>query len=78
MTSVTVEGTIMSQLGKHAQPVELRDPSGRVLGKFFPALDLTQYEPWEPPLDEAELQRREQSRANRYSTAEVLDYLEKL
>ncbi|MHB1034578.1 MAG: hypothetical protein ACYC35_09080 [Pirellulales bacterium] len=40
--------------------------------------DLSQYEPWEPTVDEAELRRREQSSERRYTTAEMLDRLENL
>jgi hypothetical protein len=56
--------------------VELRDPSGQVLGRFVPLAVVVQDDRGRPQLSEEELQRREQEPD--YSTDEVLAYLEKL
>lgn len=78
MTRVVLDAELKERLLGLSQPVELCDDSGRVLGRVFPTVDLSQYEPWEPPFDEAELRRREQSGAQRYTTAQVLERLEQL
>ncbi len=78
ITKVTVDETLRTKLHNLSEPLELCDESGRVLGRVFPTLDLSDYEAWEPPIDEQELKRREQSSQRRYSTAEVLARLEKL
>jgi hypothetical protein len=78
MTRVTVNDTLRNALRNFSGPVELCDESGKVVARVFPVLDLSNYEPWEPPISEEELQRREQSGEKRYTTAEVLAYLEKL
>ena len=77
MTRVIVDETLRSKLHDFAQPLELCDKSGRVLGRLIPALDLSEYEPLEPQVSEEELDRREQETES-YTTAEVLAYLEKL
>lgn len=78
MTKVTIDETLREKLNNLAEPLELCDESGRVLGRVFPAFDLSDYEPWEPPIDEEELKRREQSGERRYTTAEVIAHLESL
>jgi hypothetical protein len=78
MTRVIVDDTLRNQLHNLSEPLELCDETGRVLAEVIPALDLSEYEPWEPPIDEEEMRRREQSNEKRYTTAEVLAYLEKL
>jgi hypothetical protein len=79
MNTVTLQGPLPVELQEVKQPVRVRDASGRLLGSFVPALDLSQYGPWEPVLDEAEIQRMEQAKkGKRYTTAEVLRHLESL
>jgi hypothetical protein len=77
MTKIIVDEALLSKLQHLSQPLELCDKSGRVLGQVFPALDLAEYEPWEPPITEEELIKREQE-PECYTTAEVLAYLESL
>jgi hypothetical protein len=60
------------------EPVELCDESGKVLGRFIPKIDLSEWEPISPDISEEELRRREQSNEKRYTTAEVIAYLESL
>jgi hypothetical protein len=58
--------------------VELCDPTGRVLGKFVPLIDLSKWEPLSPEITEEELDRCEQADVPEYSLAEVLAHLERL
>jgi hypothetical protein len=78
MTRVLVDATLRSKLHDLAQPLELCDDEGRVLGRFLPTIDPSLYEGLESPLSREELQRRKQSKGKTYSTAEVLKHLEKL
>ena len=78
MTQVVVNEALRGLLHNLSQPLELCDESGRVLGRVFPVLDLSQYEPWEPPFSEDDLQRQEQANEKRYTTAEVLAHVENL
>jgi len=78
MTRVVLDANLREKLGNLAQPLELCDESGRVLGRVFPTPDPARLEPREPQVSEEELDRREQANEKRYTTAEVLAYLEKL
>jgi hypothetical protein len=75
---IILDAGVASKLYDLKQPVELCDPSGRVLGRFVPQIDMSEWEPVSPAASEGELDRREQAGEKRYSTAEVLAYLEKL
>jgi hypothetical protein len=77
MTRIILDETLLSKLHNLAEPLELCDQSGRVLGRVTPVIDLSEYEPWEPPISEEELQRREQS-DEWYTTEQVLAHLESL
>jgi hypothetical protein len=77
MSRITVDASLSSLLYGLTQPVELCDPSGRILGRFVPLIDLTEWEPVTPGVSEEELDRRAQS-TDWYSTSEVLEYLRKL
>jgi hypothetical protein len=78
MTRVIVTEALRSMLHNLSQPLELCDEEGHVLGRVFPALNLSQYEPWEPTFSEEDLRRQEQANEKRYTTAEVLAHLEHL
>ncbi len=78
MTRILLDATLRSKLNNLSQAVELCDESGRIVGRVFPAPDLTGCKPLEPQVSEEELQRRSASDEKTYSTAEVLAYLEKL
>ena len=78
MTQLIVDASLPGKLPSLTQPVELLDLSGQVLGQYIPAVDLSEYEPFEPQISEEELERRMNSNEKRYTTAEVLAYLEKL
>jgi len=78
MTQIILDANISSKLTEANRSVELCDPTGRVLGRFVPLIDLSVWEPLSPEISEEELNRREQAKEKRYTTAEVLAHLEKL
>jgi hypothetical protein len=78
MTRIILDSATSDQLNKLGQPAELCDASGKVLGRFVPLIDLSEWEPVSPDISEEELQRRSKSTEKRYSTAEVLKHLEQL
>jgi hypothetical protein len=77
MTKVIVDEALRSKLCNLSEPLELCDESGHILAQVFPTVDLSEYERWEPPISEEELQRRE-AETEESTTAEVLAYLESL
>jgi hypothetical protein len=78
MTRIVVDEALLSRLHNLAEPLELCDASGRVLGRFVPEFDPAEYEGLEPQISDEELDRRSQSRERMYTTDEVLAYLEGL
>lgn len=78
MTQIILDASVSSKLSDLTQLVELCDPSGRVLGEFVPRIDMSEWEPVSPEASEEELDRREKSNERRYTTAEVIAFLEKL
>ncbi len=76
MTRVVVDEVLRSRLHNLTQPLELCDESGRIVGRVFPAADVSDYDLWQPPITEEETQRL--LREKRYTTAEVLAHLEEL
>jgi hypothetical protein len=78
MTRIIIGADLESKLQSLTQPADLSDETGRVLGRFVPRVDLTEWEPLSPDVSEEELDRREQSNEKRYTTAEALASLEKL
>ncbi len=77
MTRVMVDDTLLSKLHNLSEPLDLCDQWGRVLARVTPLLDASDYEPWEPPMSEEELRRRETS-ANWFTSDQVLAHLKKL
>jgi len=78
MNRIILDPSVLTSLGKLDRYAELCDPSGRTLGYFTPAADRDLYATAEiPPIDEEELRRRENERGG-YTTAEVLEHLERL
>jgi hypothetical protein len=77
MPKITLDEALSSKLHELTEDAELCDPSGRVLGHFIPQVDMSEWEPISPDVSEEELDRRENSNERRYTTAEVLAYLEK-
>jgi hypothetical protein len=78
MARIVLDAELLGKLTNLKQPTEVCDPSGRVWGRFIPAIDWSGWEPVTPDVSEEELDRREQAGEKRYTTAEVLAYLEKL
>ena len=83
MSKYTLDFAICQSLRTMTQPVEVCDPAGHVVGKFFPTcpVDLSEWEPVdpnEPEVTDEELRRRAASNQPRYTTAEVIKYLESL
>jgi hypothetical protein len=78
MTRIVVDELLRSKLHNLSEPLELCDESGRVLARLTPQLDLSKYGPLLPQVSDEELDRRERANEKRYTTAEVLAYLEKL
>ena len=77
MTQILLDETLRTKLLNLTKPLEIVDETGRVVGRVFPAVDLSQYEAWEPEFDEEQLQRREKS-DKWYTTAQVLAHLKSL
>ncbi|GEM_PF-1732353 len=83
MSRYTLETAICQSLRNLTQPVEVCDPTGHVVGKFYPTrpVDLSEWEPVdpnEPEVTDEELRRLAVSGQPRYTTAEVIKYLESL
>jgi hypothetical protein len=78
MIQIVLDAGVSSKLHNLTSPVELCDPSGRVLGRFVPLIDLSEWEPISPDISEAELEGRAKSKEKRYTTAEVVARLENL
>lgn len=77
MTRITLDAALANKLHELAQAVELCDPAGQVVGQFVPMVDMSEWEPISPDVDEEELDQRERS-TQWYTTDEVLDHLKKL
>ena len=78
MTRVLLDAALRSKLHNLAEPVELCDESGRVVGRVIPVPETAEEGPFEPQISEEEIKRRINSDEKRYTTAEVLAYLESL
>jgi hypothetical protein len=78
MTQIILDAAVSSKLDNLNPPLELCDPSGRVLGRFVPLVDGSQWEPLSPDITPEELERRMKSTEKRYTTAEVFAHLEQL
>jgi len=76
MNKIILDQTVLTSLGNLDHYAELCDSSGRTLGYFTPAIDRSLYDEVDFSIDEEELRRRE--REPSFTTAEVLDHLEKL
>jgi len=73
-----LDGDLAKRLYDLQETVQLCDPAGKVVGQFHPAFDPSKWEIIGPELTDEELERRANSNEKRYTTAEVLAYLEKL
>ncbi len=55
MTQIIIDATLSTRLQQLGQVAELRDPSGRIVGKFVPLIDWSQWEVIPPESTEGEL-----------------------
>ncbi len=78
MSQFILDANSIHTLTALTQPVDLCDPSGKVLGHFVPRIRLAEWEIVGSEPNPDELSKREQSQGKRYSTAEVLSHLESL
>ncbi len=79
MTPITIDAKLAAKLRQHASPAELCDEAGNAVGRFVPNGQLEEeWVPVTPEISEEELRRRLNSNEKRYTTAEVLAFLEKL
>ena len=77
MTRIVVDGHMASQLST-GRPAEFCDPSGKILGRFVPRIERSEWKNIPPGISEEELERRSKSTEKRYTTAEVIAHLESL
>lgn len=75
MSRITISRQLKKKLQRVKNMAELCDENGQVVGCFVPERRRSCLE---PQVSEAELDRREKSKERRYTTREVLAYLEKL
>lgn len=78
MTRIVVDDSLLSKLQNLVEPLELCDKSGRVLARVVPSLDPAVFDGLQPKISREELERRKLEKDKTYSTAEVLEHLEKL
>ena len=78
MTRIILDSNAVNQLSSARRPAELCDVTGKVIGRFVPALDTSDWEQLTPHVTEEELKRREQANEKTYTTAEVIKHLESL
>jgi len=77
MTRIILDDAMKAKLHNLTEPLELCDPTGRVLARVVPRYDPEEYD-LEPKISQEEIERRSASNEPTYTTAEVLAYLEKL
>lgn len=78
MSQLQIDFGLAQKLRSLNEPVELCDPEGKVIGKYVPAFNLADWEFETPDITDEEMQRRLASTGKRYTTAEVIAYLESL
>lgn len=77
MTTLTADPTLLSYLAPLKEETFIRDPSGRIIGRFTPTADDLSAEEVRRLFDPAEMERRKQAHQGRkgLTTQEVLDRL---
>ncbi|HQU44726.1 MAG: hypothetical protein B7Z73_07470 [Planctomycetia bacterium 21-64-5] len=78
MTRIVIDSLLRNKLLGLNSPLELCDDSGQVLALLTPVERRAEHIPSEPQISREELRRRATSSERRYSTEEVLKYLESL
>ena len=77
MQRLIVDPSTLAKLGHLRDQYKICDDSGRLLGRFFPVAERTQYDEIDMDISEEELDRRSKE-TEVYSTPEVLRHLEQL
>jgi hypothetical protein len=77
MQKLIVDPSTLAKLTTLREPYEVCDESGRLVGRFFPAVDAALYHDIDLDINEEDLDRRSQE-AEVYTTAEVIAHLERL
>jgi hypothetical protein len=75
---IVLDAALVERIRATMESVEVYDAAGNVVGLFVPKIDPSEYEELGPEISDEELQRRADSKEPRYTTAEVLRYLEDL
>ncbi|RIK77422.1 MAG: hypothetical protein DCC68_17315 [Planctomycetota bacterium] len=80
MTSIIADSHLIAALGSLAEPVEIHDPSGKLLGHFTPACidERSLYEQARKQFDPGELNRRNTTNGPGIATADLLAKLNAL
>jgi hypothetical protein len=78
MPQVVLDEKVCQRLNEFLEPVDVCDPSGKVIGLFEPKFEPTKWKIIGPELSDEELDRRANSDEKRYTTEEVLENLKKL
>ena len=77
MTRIIIDDAMKAKLHNLAEPLELCDQDGRLLARVVPHYDPAEVD-LDPKISQEEIERRSASQEKWYTTAEVLEYLEKL
>jgi hypothetical protein len=75
---VVLDAALRSKVNDWTRQLEICDEAGQVLGRFIPTTDPSLYDRSEPTISREEMDRRKRSTGPTYTTAEVLDHLERL
>lgn len=78
MTRIVLDTILWDKLLGLNSPLELCDDKGNVVAHVMPVQQGSEFVPSEPQISREELRRRAASNERRYSTDEVLKYLESL
>lgn len=82
MNYLTADGAILERLEGIMESVEVRDPSGKVLGHFTPSVsieELARYEEAKKLFDPTEVKRRKEAeRGCGYTIEQVVEHLKSL
>jgi hypothetical protein len=77
MTRVVVDAYLAERLLGFSHEIELCDERGSVVARVKPVFNSMSFDAQHPPASDDELDRRSKSSEKRYTTAEMLGYLEK-
>jgi hypothetical protein len=75
MSQLVIDASLPEKLLRLAEPAELVDTDGKLVGRFLPEVDLKTYR---LPVSEDELRRREQPGRKKHTPEEVLERLRRL